>query len=148
MERPMVLQQPPQNALEAVLRYTPMPAWPQDTTRAGSPHRSGDPGVLSQLGNLARRFRGLHILECSACGPKHDDFVVVFNRINRWSKPWEGNEWYAANVCQPCEARYSSPHIDPSTHIWCKKCLEWISRRYPCDCSHICYQLDYTYDSS
>ena len=75
MERPMVLQQPHKNALEAVLRYMPMPAWPQDTTRAGFlAHRSGDPGVLSQLGNLARRFRGLHILECSACGQKHDDF--------------------------------------------------------------------------
>ena len=63
-------------------------------------------------------------------------------------KPWEGNVWYAANLYQPCEARYSSPYIDPKTHIWCKKCLEWISRRYPCDCSQICYQLDYTSDSS
>ncbi len=44
----MVLQQPPKNALEAVLRYMPMPVWPQDITRAGFlAHRSGDPGVLT-----------------------------------------------------------------------------------------------------
>ena len=62
------------------------------------------------------------------------------------------NHGRATNGTQPTYANRVKPVTAPRTstqaRTLCKKCLEWISRRYPCDCSHICYQLDYTSDSS
>ncbi len=52
------------------------------------------------------------------------------------------NHGRATNGTQPIYANHvkpvTAPRASTQAHItFCKKCLEWISRRYPCDCSHM-----------